>query len=585
VGVSEGELDTIDLLRGVPILAGLEASLLGQVAAEMELLSVPAGEWLFRAGDEADVAYVIASGRLEVLVEEPVRRSIAVLRRGASIGEIGLLQSGRRTASVRAHRDSTLISLRREQFELLMAGSPAFALGLSRALAERLMASNTAAVSAAPRHRSFAIVTLDGMTPVADAAAALVAELSEHGETVRMTREMSGAPEHWPLVLGRLEAERRFVMTLAASADPEDPWTSFCLREADRIIAVASRRLSPEWSRRAAELQGCELVLIGVPAADSLIDRLEPSSVRAIRTGAGLPGVMREIGRRAGGRSVGLVLSGGGARALSHVGVIEELIRAGIRIERAAGVSLGAIVAALLARGDSPAEIVETLEHGFMTQKPTNDYTLPMVSLIRGRKTARMLLGEFGSQRIEELEIPFACTSSDLVNRRLVVHRTGSLNDALRASLSIPGVFPPTIDRHGRLLVDGGVLDNLPLRATLDAGDGPVIAVDVTNTTLVQPPPARLGWGSSAVHAVRRAITGTAAPLPRLTETIVRCMTFASADTVRASRQHADLVITPDTSGIGLMDWRRLPEMRAAGVAAARQALSEHPDFLSLARE
>ena len=165
--------------------------------------------------------------------------------------------------------------------------------------------------------------------------------------------------------------------------------------------------------------------------------------------------------RRLVGRSVGLVLSGGGARAFAHLGVIEELVEAGIKIDRVGAVSLGSVVGAGFAAGRSPAEISELFRAGFLDVNPTGDYTIPVFSMIRGARTRSLLEGYLGERRIEELHRRFFCVSCDLVGREAVVHRVGRMRDAVLASLSIPGVFPPVVTPDGRLLVDGGVLDNL----------------------------------------------------------------------------------------------------------------------------
>jgi predicted acylesterase/phospholipase RssA len=293
---------------------------------------------------------------------------------------------------------------------------------------------------------------------------------------------------------------------------------------------------------------------------------------------------MSELARRIGGRSVGLVLSGGGARAFAHLGVLAELRRERIRIDRIGGVSLGAVVAALYACGNDPEQVREICMQGFVHQNPTNDFTVPLVSLIRGRKTLRLLHHYLGDVRIEELPVPFFCTSTDLVRREPVVHRTGPLAEAVMASLSIPGVFPPSRDPHGRLLVDGGVLDNLPVRAMNRAAEGPVIAVDVTGFTSADRAPAN-GRRPAVAAIVRRVVTGSDRRLPRLSETIVRCMTLASSDTVAAARRHADLVIAPEVSGIGMLDWRRLEQMQRAGADAARRALAARPALVASLRE
>jgi predicted acylesterase/phospholipase RssA len=129
----------------------------------------------------------------------------------------------------------------------------------------------------------------------------------------------------------------------------------------------------------------------------------------------------------------------------------------------------------------------------------------------------------------------------------------------------------------GRLLVDGGVLDNLPVATMVRSGEGPVIAVDVTGRMGQFKRPRRPGVARLG-RPVRRALTGSEAEIPRLGETIVRTVTVGSINTVAAARLHADLVITPRVDGVRLMDWGAIAQVREMGRQAAREALARHPD-------
>ena len=102
-----------------------------------------------------------------------------------------------------------------------------------------------------------------------------------------------------------------------------------------------------------------------------------------------------------------------------------------------------------------------------------------MIALVRGRKVSQLLREHYGDMRIEELPKPFFCVSSDLTTGRIHVHRTGVLWRALRASVSLPGILPP-VTYHGHLLVDGGVMNNLPVDVMSENRHGPIIASDVT---------------------------------------------------------------------------------------------------------
>jgi NTE family protein len=243
-------------------------------------------------------------------------------------------------------------------------------------------------------------------------------------------------------------------------------------------------------------------------------------------------------------------------------------------------VSLGSLVAATTAADFTTEGMYEAFERAFVVNTPSNDFVPPAYSLIRGAKARRMLLEAFGERRIEELALRFFCVSCDLIGREAVLHRAGRVVDALYPSLAIPGVFPPVATDDGRLLVDGGVLDNLPVATMARKGEGPVVAIDVTGRMgqvgrTERPGMARLR------RPVRRALTGREAEIPHLGETIVRTVMVGSIDTVAAARLHADLVITPQVEGIGLMDWKALPRVAELGRRAAQEALATHPEVLS----
>jgi predicted acylesterase/phospholipase RssA len=315
---------------------------------------------------------------------------------------------------------------------------------------------------------------------------------------------------------------------------------------------------------RARAIRGCDLLVVegpaGVRGLGLWLEVLEPRARHVVREGASLDEGVARMARRIAGRSVGLVLSGGGARALAHVGVIEELTAAGIVIDRVAGTSMGAFVGALLAMGLDPDEIEARCYEEWVRRSPLSDYRLPRVSVIRGRRAQAMFERTFPGS-IEGLPLDFRCVSCDLVSGEMVVHTSGPLADAVGASAGIPGLVPP-LARDGRLLVDGGVLNNLPVDVMAATGEGPLIAVDVT------------------ARSDLSALTEPGAPALTLRETLWRVTTLGSIDTAEAALRHADLVIEPVTDGIGLLEFHQLDAMRAEGRRAARAALAAAPAHL-----
>jgi NTE family protein len=608
------ESSRADFLRGVPLFAGISDALRDGIAARSSWIHLPAGEWLFRQGEAGDSLYLVACGRLEVVLEQPAFEVVRILGRNDLVGELALLTGAPRSASVRARRDSELLRVTEAHFAELLRSEPEFALALTRALGERLRISRGLPIAAQPLPATVAVVPLRDGLPVDEVAEALLGALNGWGRALRLDGSEPGLESSGNgAVLDRCERDHDQVLLVAAVPDERDPWTDFCLREADRVIALAGGETISPWAERCERLRGCDLLFCtngsDSARATAWLDALEPrsshrlvasatsasatsasatsasatsasatsasaTSASATSAGAGSSGALDALARRLAGRSVGIVLSGGGARGLAHIGVLEEILSAGITIDRVAGCSMGAFVGGMFAMGLEPDEIRARCHDELVRRNPLNDYTVPIVSLVRGHKAASMLTRTFGTRTIEELPREFFCVSCDLLTAELVVHRRGPVAEAAAASMCVPGVIAP-IARGDRLLVDGGILNNLPVHPMAESGEGPVIAVDVT-AQLRRPaleqqrPPA--GFNRIALH-LREVVVGNEGPLPNLKEIITRAIGIASVDAVEAAREEADVVITPETGSVGMLDFRRIDWMIEAGRRAARAAL------------
>ncbi len=187
------------------------------------------------------------------------------------------------------------------------------------------------------------------------------------------------------------------------------------------------------------------------------------------------------------GRSVSLVLGAGGARGLAHIGAIRALEQAGVRIRHIAGSSMGALIGGIHAAGhlDTYEEWVCSLAQSDVLALV--DWTFSGGGLIRGRKIIDRLIELTGRYEIEDLDMDFTAVAVDLDRGREVWLDRGPLYDAIRASIAIPGVFTPHRYR-GRTLIDGGILNPVPIAPTLRAINDLVVVVDV-NGPAVHPAP------------------------------------------------------------------------------------------------
>jgi NTE family protein len=186
-------------------------------------------------------------------------------------------------------------------------------------------------------------------------------------------------------------------------------------------------------------------------------------------------------------QKVALVLSGGGARGIAHIGVIEELEIQGFEISSIAGTSMGAVVGGVYALGK-----LEAFKKWMITLDKLKvfnlvDFTFSSQGLVKGDKVFKKMKEFIKDGNIEDLKIPFAAVAVDLLNKKEVVFTSGSIYDAIRASVSIPSVLTP-VKMDGALLVDGGVLNNIPVSQVKRTTDDILVAVDVNaNIPVLKP--------------------------------------------------------------------------------------------------
>ena len=542
-------------LGSAPLLGLLSPQLQEQLLAAARPVRLHAQEWLFREGDPGDCLYVLESGRVRVVVErDDELRVLTTLGPGAALGELAVLTGAPRSASVVALRDSDLLEIDGARFEELLHQEPELGAGLARALADRLQRGGTLEPTEAP----VAVVAV--ATSPGDAGDRLWNALQEAFGELGSTTSLSGQPVDWPdpflwgRGLGDLERSHAFVLLRAGLEDTA--WSSFALRQADRVLALADGTLPPTSSLPA----GSDLVFLGTPAVAAVAawaERVSPRAQHVVPTEAELAEAAHRIARRLTGRSLGLVLSGGGARAFAHIGVLDVLSREGIVVDRFGGCSMGAFVGAMAALGWEPEAMVDASNAEIARRAPFGDYTFPRHALIRARRAAAMLKRLFGDTALEQLARPLYTVSADLLSSRMIVHRTGELWEVVGASMAIPGLAPP-VPRRAELLVDGGILNNLPIDVMVEGEKGPVLAVDVMRR----------------LESVDLESGGDAL-MPTILETLSRATVLGSVGRAEANRKLADVLVTPDVQDIPLRGFRHLSRAVDAGRRAAEEALAD----------
>lgn len=535
--------------------------------------SLPGGATLFEPGEDAQNLYFLKTGRLGAFRREEGQEPqfLGVIRPGEPAGEMALVGGTAHSANMVALRDSEVLSLPRDDFFEAAEEDPRVMLELSRLMIRRARQAQTHAAIGDPSVFGFiAVEPGAAIRPIIERLARCIETLG-YSVTVEGGESLS-APTEW---FSNVEREHDFVLYVA-EAD-ETAWKHVVGRQVDRLFRVGRGDREPPASipsYASGPLQAQRLVdLILLQPASLARPSGSAAWVEATRAARLFHlrenGVadMQRLARVLTGQSVGLVLSGGGARAYAHIGAIQAMRERGIPIDFVGGASMGGIVAAGIAMGWDDGELEARIRKAFVDTSPLDDIAFPLIAMTRGEKVKARLDEHFGAVDISDLWLPFFCVSSNLTSGAYHLHRTGDLQSALRASISLPGVLPPATE-NGAVLVDGAVMKNFPADVMRSFQLGPIVGVDVTRGRSitaedVERPPSLWSW----------IVSGEWRKGPPIVALLMRAATVTTGRDLAAAREATDVLITPKLEGIDIRDWRAFEPAVKAGYLAAAFAL------------
>jgi NTE family protein len=554
-------------LHGFPLLADVGEAALRRLLSEANWFGLPGGMLLKRDGENDRALFLVVTGSLGVFVDDEKggKRLVAHIPAGETVGEMSLISGeDAHSAQLVALRDTELLRISPDGFESLIQRYPRVMMNLMRVLVKRLQ-ETTQRPADVGRPKTFAMIPLQeglGDEPIARRIASVLVQMGSKAAVLDANSAEQSA--EW---FNAFEAAHDVVFYRGDA--PDSAWTQLCLRQADRILLLAEsdkplplRPLDlPAFKERATGLPQL-LLLHRSGRADELPEHF------ALRSGlfeshhhvrAHNMDDIQRLARVISGRAVGLVLAGGGARGFAHIGVIKALMESNVPFDHLGGTSMGGIIAAGIALEWNLDELMERMRDVFVKSNPLSDYTIPLIALVRGKKVSNLLREHFGDVRIEEMPRPFFCVSSDLTSGRIHVHRAGPLWRALRASVALPGILPP-VTHHGHLLVDGGVMNNLPVDVMSQHATGPIIASDVTGELDIRVTDERYGerpWWWLLWQRMR----GT----PSILSILMRSGTVGSEAQRRLVRDQVNYLFEPPLPDIGLRDWKKFDQAVAEG--------------------
>ncbi len=593
---SSSLVDLRAVLAEVPLFAGLDEDELGALSALADRQDLRSGARLYKEGDPSTHGYVVVRGRLR---ETSDGELLGYIGRLEPVGEIGIQMDEPRSSTIRAVRDSILLRFEKEELLGFLDHHPAVQRALSRLMIVRLREQGRVRVQGATEvHGTLAVIPASPDLPVMALAEALVRGLSGWPDARLITAAhvdatLGQGAAQAPLSddegstrlaawMNELESRHRYVV-YAADSD-RDAWALRSLHNADRVLVLTEASARPRPVRVLQELRSLgllapvELVFLR-PVGDSAPHTSAWMDVTGARARYFVhpwdEAELASLARQVAGHGVGVVLGGGGARGFAHIGLIRALEELRVPVDVAGGTSMGAFLSALLALGLDSVEMIHVARETFIRNNFLNDYALPRVSLIRGRKFSARLAEIFGDRQIEELRRTFFCVSTNLTTGAPVVHDRGPLSVWVGTSMAVPGIAPP-VAYEGELLCDGGVLDNLPTGVMQRLERGAIIACNVSTDGYLRAPGS--GVGAPDPEALLRH--GSMDAPPRISEILVRSAMLSSATSVDLAAERADVYVRMPSQEFGLFEWKRLDDLVELGYRHALERLAPVRDTL-----
>jgi predicted acylesterase/phospholipase RssA/CRP-like cAMP-binding protein len=551
------------------------------------------GTVLFREGDQSDAVFVVVRGRLTAtrgFGDEETR--IGEAGRGEFVGELGLIGQTPRSATLTAARDTVVARMDEKTFNQLVASQPRMMFELClRAVAR----AEDVARSASPS--TVLAIAVSRRFDAESVVKVIKHELDSHGLTYRLWPARVDALLDTPGIFNSARGEigdvrvSRLVQDFELETDhlvleigtEPGPWSRRSLGIADRLLVITpDDPTDAEIEQLHRLLEDCR------PGLQRTVVIMRPSRttpptgsarIRDLFSGTGVINVelgsdqdLTRVARVAVGRANALVFGGGGGRGFAHLGVVRAMRELGIPIDIVGGTSIGGVIAATVAEGFSPEDATEWARKSFLR---VLDYTLPFVSLVKGKRIAREAEKTWGDREIEDLWLNYFCVSTNLTASSIHLHRRGSVVLAIRATTAIPGVMPP-VPFEEQLLIDGGVLNNMPIDIARDmAPGGLVIASDVAPPA---GPRARHDFGLSVSGwaALRSKIRKKSPRYPRISAVLMRSMITASMRerNRQVSSGLADFYLELDVSGVSMLDFEDPISTAQRGYDAALPALT-----------
>lgn len=596
----------IDAARKSPLFRNIADRQLKKILVHFHVRRLDKGDYLFRANDYSRTMFFVTEGKLRVekITEVDQVSGIASLLPGDIVGEVAMLTGERHSGQVRAVTDASVAGIARKELGLLIRHYPRLLQNLTRIEAMRLR-HTIVHENQAPKEMGF-IAHLYFTTPSDYGVAAVNITAAMTAQKLKSpllleTKFMRGIADNIDELRRRMSKVllKNHSVYLHVSATQQSPKILHALiRMADRLVITLSEDANsvqlakqilchPQIFPRVSMLNPYITTIHHPSRANVITSEIERQIRGHVKSRLRLDKNFWQsddlrnvhtqcttIARTICGTTQGIAFGGGAARALSQIGVLSELERNKIDFDHVAGTSMGSLIAAFYAQGLTSREMSERFRQFLPSDEGLLRYNLPFISFFRDKTVNRLLQRLFGNMRIEDLAKPLTIIAADLISGQEIRLQKGLIWRAVRASMSLPVVFPP-VKYRDYYLVDGGAINNVPGNALRDQGVQRVLGINctpleddaireyLTSTNLFQ----LLRPGDKFWRNLRRffkllRIFFTRPPVLQIAN---RAMMLEGSELVRQKSREFDLLLSPDVARFGMFEFDRREEIIDVG--------------------
>jgi len=565
----------------------LDKEALCKILEAGEKQQVEAGDYLFKQGDLENSLYVVLSGRLRAVMQDKTGTNIlGDIGEGEPTGEFALFTNEPRMASVLAIRKTIVLKINKQEYLNLVAQNPAFAGLLTSFLIKRLR-RNILEQHMSSTPKNIALINLQPAHELSPWTDDIEKTLEESGFPIQVF-DHDSQPEHsYNNIFDTLEQQEGLNILVCSEAQPE--WSRQCLLCADLVI-VATEFLANANLYQIEKIQNLyaqgilnkKIYIVFLHENETLLPEQTSRWLEQRRVNLHIHVRKNHLGdigrfcRIISNQAVGVVLGGGGAKGYAHVGAIRALQEVGVSIDFLGGTSAGALYGIGMSHSDFEPQKVNALCEASAKRKLTsNDFSWPIVSIMSGKKTAGFMKEMFGESELEDIWVNSYCVSTNFSSSGIKVHDRGLVSKMVRASIAIPGVFPPVvIDRQ--LHVDSGVVDNLPIEPMYRYPVRHIIAISLSSLESKEVDYAET---PSAAMLIWSKLTGKRKyKIPGISSLIINSLTLNSRQKQETTKAKVSLYFEMDLRGVGLLDDKKWSQTIQKGYEQMKEFLGNLPD-------